>query len=542
MRYARAVTGDLQPGATFGRYRIDALLGEGGMGRVFRAHDTVLRRTIALKLVADDAKNDSVARLLREERAAAALHHPNAVTVWDAGEIDGVPYIAMELAEGVLLREKMRDSSVTLGRRLRWLEQIARALDAAHRVGLVHRDVKPENIIIGADDTVKVLDFGIAKRATDDPDVASPPASRPAPASFRTAQGHVVGTPLYMAPEQVRGDPLDGRTDQFAWGLVAYELIAGTHPMREGSLEAPPPLLSEVVPGISFELSALIARALARKPELRHPSMAWLADVMAKHANETADLVLPREDRAAPSEGTREPAGESTTGVSSMTAPERPVKLAEVPTTPSTPIRTSPAITVVAVVVVGAGAWFGASHLARSTNGTEATATTDAANALASSGASSIPPSSLSASEDAASTISSPLSATALASASASASASAPRAKVSTKCRCIDQTTRTLCPKGALSPAKFCFCVGSSARLCSNPGTFCEANDHAGAKAGNQCYGYPLGSKADAPRAAGIILSCNHDCANFEFVGVAGAACSGWTLDGTFYNGTTVCP
>lgn len=175
----------LTAGDPFGRYVIEAVLGEGGMGRVYRALDTRLERKVALKIlrpptethegagVSSGDVSDGPSRLLREARAAAALDHPNAVSVFDVGEVDGIPYIAMELIEGRSLRTCMGDATVPMERRVRWLIEIAQALAAAHGRGLVHRDVKPENVMVRNDDVVKVLDFGIARRVRLEVDVAA---------------------------------------------------------------------------------------------------------------------------------------------------------------------------------------------------------------------------------------------------------------------------------------------------------------------------------------------------------------------------------
>jgi serine/threonine-protein kinase len=218
------------PERDFGRYRILSELGHGGMGTVFRARDVVLRRDLALKLLrsADPSPGsppapEGVARLLREARAAAAINHPNAVSIYDVGEVEGTPYIAMELVEGRTLRDLMGSPSLSVAIRVEWLVQIARALAAAHARGVIHRDVKPENIIVRHDGVLKVLDFGIAKQlaagANDSLDTM-----------LETKPGTWVGTPAYMAPEQIRGEPADVGSDQFTWGVVAYELLAGERP------------------------------------------------------------------------------------------------------------------------------------------------------------------------------------------------------------------------------------------------------------------------------------------------------------------------
>src|SRR6185437_240582 len=174
------------------------------------------------------------ARLVREARAAAALDHPNAVSIFDVGEHDGAPYIVMELVEGQTLRSGVGDASTPIATRVTRLADVARALAAAHRRGLVHRDVKPENVMVRTDGVVKVLDFGIARRAGNGG--ADPHADTQTPAlPTLTVDGVKLGTPVYMSPEQIKGDVLDGRTDQFAWGVVAYELLAGRLPWRGSS-------------------------------------------------------------------------------------------------------------------------------------------------------------------------------------------------------------------------------------------------------------------------------------------------------------------
>jgi len=190
----------LKPGDSFERYTIEAQIGRGGMGSVYRARDSRLGRRVALKVISDHAAGPSAAaRLVREARAAAALDHPNAVAIFDAGEVDGTPYIAMELVEGRTLRTAMDDPAVPRAARLAYLAEVGRALDAAHRRGLVHRDVKPENVMIRDDGRVKVLDFGIARRPRGEVDPAGP-TQTPAICTL-TIDGLKLGTPVYMAPE-----------------------------------------------------------------------------------------------------------------------------------------------------------------------------------------------------------------------------------------------------------------------------------------------------------------------------------------------------
>jgi serine/threonine-protein kinase len=275
----------LPTGAQFAHYRIEALLGEGGMGQVYRAFDEKLHRRVALKvLTVSDA--GSTERMVREARAAAALEHPNKVSVFELGEVDGTPYLAMELISGPTLRAAVGDRSVPWQDVVAWLLDAARALDAAHAVGLVHRDVKPDNVMLRDDGVVKVLDFGIARRAAVSPDASAPTAA----AGVASATGGVIaGTAAYMAPEQVRGDALDGRCDQFAWAVMAFELLTGEHPWGRGReplamlsamLTTRPRLLATLRPELPAKLSQVVARALSSDREERYPSMrALVSDV-----------------------------------------------------------------------------------------------------------------------------------------------------------------------------------------------------------------------------------------------------------------------
>jgi serine/threonine-protein kinase len=277
-------------GETFGRYVIEALLGEGGMGEVYRASDTRLRRKVALKVLrqgkamGEATWQISVARMLREARAAAALSHPCTVAVYDVGEHEGTPFIAMELVEGEPLRALCDRADVLLSTRLRILLDVARALAAAHQKGLVHRDIKPENVMLRDDGAVKVLDFGIARQVRIGVD---PMASTvDGPISTLTGEGAFVGTPAYMAPEQVRGETVDARADQFAWGILAYEFISGRLPFRtdQGGMRLIAAILSDTpapLEGVPEVVEAIVLRALEKTPEDRFASMAEVAEELS---------------------------------------------------------------------------------------------------------------------------------------------------------------------------------------------------------------------------------------------------------------------
>ena len=282
----------LKPGDSFDRYTLEEILGEGGMGVVYRALDEKLGRRVALKVVrpvgSAELSDENTRRLLREARSAAALDHPGAVAIYDVGEVAGAPFIAMELVAGRTLRAQMSDApKPSIEQRLRWLVEIARALEAAHRKGLVHLDIKPENVMVRADDgAIKVLDFGIARRMDTEVDPAGPTEARPVTV---TREGVSVGTPLYMAPEQLKGSPLDGRADQFAWAVVAHELFAGRVPWQaDGDVlrlaasiltDAPPPL-APLCPELPQGLEAVLGRALAKAPADRFATMSELLDAI----------------------------------------------------------------------------------------------------------------------------------------------------------------------------------------------------------------------------------------------------------------------
>jgi|HubBroStandDraft_6_1064221.scaffolds.fasta_scaffold87713_1 serine/threonine protein kinase len=282
----------LKPGDTFDRYTIEGLLGQGGMGCVYRAHDPRLGRRVALKVISDGRRDGQAdaganARLLREARAAAALDHPNAVSIFDVGEHEGTPFIVMELVFGRTLRGAVGEASVPAATCVGELADVARALGVAHKRGLVHRDIKPENVMVREDGVVKVLDFGIARRQGGSID-AHGGTETPALPTL-TIEGVKLGTPCYMAPEQIRGDALDGRTDQFAWGVVAYELLAGRLPWRGSSdaMAVMASVLTDRVDRAPLDRAAVpraiqdvVLRALEKRPEDRFASMDDVAQAL----------------------------------------------------------------------------------------------------------------------------------------------------------------------------------------------------------------------------------------------------------------------
>jgi len=213
----------LTPGARLGPYEILSPLGAGGMGEVYRARDARLERDVAVKVLPARLARDGEARSRfdREARAVAALSHPNILAIHDFGFEDGVAYAVTELLEGETLRERLDRGRVPVDRAVEYGLQIAAALGAAHEKGIVHRDVKPDNVFVTREGHVKVFDFGIAKRAEE-------PLVGGASTTADTAPGTVLGTVGYMSPEQVRSLPVDTRTDLFSLGCVLYEMISGT--------------------------------------------------------------------------------------------------------------------------------------------------------------------------------------------------------------------------------------------------------------------------------------------------------------------------
>lgn len=252
-----------------GRYEVVAILGQGAMGTVYKAVDPVIERTVAIKTINLNLSKQELAgfeeRFYREAKSAGRLNHPNIITIYDVGETEGIAYIAMEYLEGESLRD-MLDSGVVLPAEIiaDLVSRIAAALDYAHRHHIVHRDIKPANIMVTASRDVKLMDFGIAQ----------------IPTGSRTQLGTVLGSPKYMAPEQVAGQATDNRTDIFALGVVLYEMLTGKPPFEGDNLsaimyqilnEAPVPP-SARNPRVPAAFDGVIARALAKRPEDRYAS------------------------------------------------------------------------------------------------------------------------------------------------------------------------------------------------------------------------------------------------------------------------------
>jgi len=263
---------------TIGPYRIRRALGVGGMGVVYLAQDTRLGRVVALKALAPDATNDPVRRerLRREARAAAGLSHPGIATVYALEEIDGALYIASEFVPGETLRDELGRGPLASDLVVSTGMAIADALAAAHARGLVHRDIKPENVMRTPGGGVKILDFGLAHHLTD---AGAPEAPR------LTQDGTTLGTPAYMAPEQIRHQPIDGRADLFAVGALLHELATGTQPFAADTPAATIAQVLEREPApVAGPVGSVIRRCLAKDPAARFGSAEALRDALAAAA------------------------------------------------------------------------------------------------------------------------------------------------------------------------------------------------------------------------------------------------------------------
>ncbi len=248
------------------RFAEPHLIAHGGMAEVVRARDESLGRVVAIKVLADRfARNEEVrARFVREGRTAASLSEErNVVAIYDVGETaEGLPYIVMEYAPGGTVAERLQAGPIELGQALRWLDQAASALDAAHERGIVHRDVKPANLLLAADDTIRVSDFGIARAAGY---------------ATLTVVGTVLGSAGYMAPEQARGQPSTAATDRYALACVAFELLTGSRPFERDDMTAEaaahvneePPRLRVFDPTLPVMLDRVFAHGLAKDPAAR---------------------------------------------------------------------------------------------------------------------------------------------------------------------------------------------------------------------------------------------------------------------------------
>jgi serine/threonine-protein kinase len=260
-----------------GRYRIHSELGRGAMGVVYRAHDEQLGRPVALKTLymGEDAAAEHAVRFQQEARAAGGLNHPNLVTVYDVGRDGDWAYLAMELLEGVELRDRLSSSRVSLAMAVDIVRQVALGAGVAHAKGVVHRDIKPANIMLVHGGHAKLMDFGIARIPTSD---------------VITQTGTILGSPKYMSPEQIAGSDIDHRADIFSLGVVLHEMLTGTTPFNGADVNqlmyaighAEPAIPSRLNPDVPVVLDLIVAKALAKQPADRYQTAETLAaDLLA---------------------------------------------------------------------------------------------------------------------------------------------------------------------------------------------------------------------------------------------------------------------
>jgi eukaryotic-like serine/threonine-protein kinase len=329
-----------------GRYELEELVGEGGMSSVYRAYDTVLERRVAIKVLHEHFSRDPeyVERFRREARAIARLAHPNVVTVIDRGEWQGRQFIVFEHVAGENLKVVIdREGPLPVDKAVRLACQIGRALAFAHQLGIVHRDVKPHNVLVDAAGTAKVTDFGIA-RALDADDGL-------------TATGTVLGTGQYLSPEQANGERGDERSDQYSLGVVAYELLTGEPPYSGDNLMAvamrhvrdPVPSVRDRRPDVPRRVDEIVAKAMAKRPEDRFASMEAMTAALESCLAEAGGGVRPREqdeDTGIIASGPSAPATEA------IARPVPPPRTQAAPPRRSG-LRVAGALLLVAVVLVG---------------------------------------------------------------------------------------------------------------------------------------------------------------------------------------------
>jgi serine/threonine-protein kinase len=262
------------PPETIGRFKILEVLGRGGMGEVYKAIDPTLQRTVAVKTVRPDIdRPEYLDRMMREAQACARLSHPNIVTIYEAGQIDGLVFIAMEYLQGQNLAEMLQKNALNFEGKINVLSKVLEALQHAHGLDVVHRDIKPGNILVCADGTIKLMDFGLARVLVAD---------------TLTASGNVLGTPHYASPEQLKGEQVDRRTDIYSTGVMAYEMLSGRRPFEPDNetissvilkvIQTPPPPMDTDMSRMLPDIETIVQRAMAKTPAERYQS----ADEMRK--------------------------------------------------------------------------------------------------------------------------------------------------------------------------------------------------------------------------------------------------------------------
>ena len=269
---------ELLANGTLSHYRIISKIGAGGMGEVYLANDTKLDRKVALKILPQEFAEDSdrMSRFVREAKSASALNHPNIITIYEIGESDGTHFIATEFIDGKTLSDYAKANPLNVKSALEIAIQIASALDEAHSAGIVHRDIKPDNVMVRANGLVKILDFGIAKLSEPKASIGEEDATLTLNPRSSTEPGMIIGTPNYMSPEQARGKDVDHQTDIFSFGVVLYEMLSGSSPfvgetisdILAAVLTKEPPRLSE----IPVELETIVHKTLQKEKPQRYQS------------------------------------------------------------------------------------------------------------------------------------------------------------------------------------------------------------------------------------------------------------------------------
>jgi eukaryotic-like serine/threonine-protein kinase len=352
--YNPGILVQIGPGSRLEGYEIVTPLGSGGMGEIWLARDLALERTVALKVLRENLTQDAtrVMRFRQEARAASALNHPNVCTIHALGDTgDGRQFIAMERIDGETLRQRMTGSHIPLREALDIAVQVTTALTTAHAAGVVHRDLKPENVMVRRDGLVKVVDFGLAKLA--------PVRVGPADATLtelNTDAGAVLGTVMYMSPEQARGQEVDARTDIWSVGVMLHEMITGRHPFAAPSsseilaaiLDRQPPPIARFEPDASTELQRIVSKTLRKDLEQRYQSMKeLLLDLQALRDTPAAQTTSPVEHDAALDLGGSRPG-----------TAMRPQSSAEPVVTRTASHKLGAALTAGVVALIAAGGWW----------------------------------------------------------------------------------------------------------------------------------------------------------------------------------------
>jgi serine/threonine-protein kinase len=318
----------------FGRYRLISLIGRGGMGEVWRAHDTATDRIVAIKVLSQHLADDETfkARFRREAHSAARLDSPHVVPIHDYGEIDGRLYVTMRLIKGRDLQAVLADGPLPPARAVRIIEQVAKALQAAHEIGLVHRDVKPSNVLLDKDDYAYLIDFGIARAAQD---------------TKLTSTGSMIGTLQYLAPERLGTGEVDARADIYALACVLFECLTGSPPfpgesperLMAAHLSTPPPQPSTAQPDVPTQFDEVIATGMAKDPDHRYATTVELADA----ARDAITVPTPRPTPTpAPNPPPKQATGPVTTPRAPRHEPPHPPSGYHAPAGPS-PEPTAPA-------------------------------------------------------------------------------------------------------------------------------------------------------------------------------------------------------